>query len=1043
MIGVTCLAKNTQLQQDLKDIVEYIAYDSIGRGKDATVASVYNTIRKSGIEIDLQSVGYIYNEVLDKSYQQIMSDQEVNDYVLKSFNDAIQRAALLEPRESKEKQIGDNAPETYVTNGILNMFYNSEMPNEDTQSDMLKMQNALWKGVQRKLKLPDSQKPKNDEQWNDILGKALGYEQLGMTDLNGRLNSIADLYNAMRDELNKAMSEAKQQANPANFERLQEMVKGLEGSTYSLLFSGKEAKKLLDEMMKEAGFGKTLSNGKTILDWNKLAGGVGSVQDIRDNVEQVLSNNGYSQDVIDGVKNSLVNDFTELQTRILEKADKELTKREKALDREPTSKSDLRRLAELNSLGIFNGAHDRVLYDLLGVGELQQEDIEDLKQIAQAASNLYREVDKNYGSEVFASRQFQALQRSIDNIIARNINNKTKLLKALSLIKNFFDVYLTGLLTGPLTILENLWSGVKEMFVPTIMGAGLNKQDVDLYWKMLADVTSRGQQFGEEIGSFAPRELYVNSLQWKWKGATVKEKAESLLFALTIPARVGLLGFDSANKVTITNKTFKNAIYKALTQQGMSKDDAKRFMNEALYGQSFEDAKQQARELMEKTNNDLPDKYKVPVNNNTITTLANDLVKANLNANGAITKEVLEAAYKSSYHVAGYGLGHEANNPLSAQIKSWRTNMRKEEERLAQEKNWDKLAMHRLKSTFVNNIVIRFTAGATNWLYLRVQSAGLGLATGFMGDWNKDIDFESKESILQSIKDIQNARNKIGRALVGISYMTLSYMIYYAINGVDDDEDKKNKLTELNKKRDDLKKTNYREFDGGAGEKAQQVSEVDNEIKSLEESMSLMKSIKKDWMGSRLFKKVAPDVLLLHYYLDTEKNKYSGVVKFVQGAYGLGSPYSTDAKVTEAGKLYWKGDTDAGTGILSSIAGDRFGVPLWRAGKDWFKLGKWIGGGKVASDFEAPHNFADGLWGGGMLEDLGLYDKDPAITILPGIGGKGYEKFKAKGITNMSDLKGNWWETTFTDENGNDKYIMNATDRIKAKEAAEKYKEEK
>jgi hypothetical protein len=1043
MTGVTCLAKNTQLQQDLKDIVEYIAYDSIGRGKDATVASVYNTIRKSGIEIDLQSVGHIYNEVLDKNYQQIMSDQEVNDYMLKSFNDSIQRAALLEQRQPKEQQIGEDAPEVYVTNGILNMFYNSEMPNEDTQSDMLKMQNALWKGVQRKLKLPDSQKPKNDEQWRDILGKALGYEQLGMTDLNGRLNGISDLYNAMRDELNTAMSEAKRQADPATYERLQEMVNGLESTTYSLLFSGKEARKLLDEMMKEAGFGKTLSNGTTILDWNKLAGGIGSVQDIRDNVEQVLSDNGYSQDVIDGVKNSLVNEFTELQTRILEKSDKELSKREKALDREATSKSDLRRLAELNNLGIFNGAHDRVLYDLLGVGELQQDDIQDLKQISIAASNLYREVDKNYGSEVFASRQFQALQRSIDGIIARNINDKNKLLKALSLIKNFFDVYLTGLLTGPLTILENLWSGVKEMFVPTIMGAGLNKQDAQLYWKMLADVTSRGQQFGEEIGSFAPRELYVNSLQWKWKGATAKEKAESLLFALTIPARVGLLGFDSANKVTITNKTFKNAIFKALTQQGMSKEEAKKFMNEALYGQSFEDAKQQARELMEKTNNDLPDKYKVPINNNTITTLANDLVKANLNANGAITKEVLEAAYKSSYHVAGYGLGHEANNPLSGQIKSWRSNMRKEEERLAKEKNWDKLAMHRLKSTFVNNIVIRFTAGATNWLYLRIQSAGLGLATGFMGDWNKDIDFESKESIQQSIKDIQNARNKIGRALVGISYMTLSYMLYYAISGGDDDEDKKNRLSELNKKRDELKKTNYREFDGGAGEKAQQVSDIDKEIKSLEEATSVMKSIKKDWMGSRLFKKVAPDVLLLHYYLDTEKNKYLGAVKFVQGAYGLGSQYSSDAKITEAGKLYWKGDTDAGTGILSSIAGDRFGVPLWRAGKDWFKLGKWIGGGKVASDFEAPHNFADGLWGGGMLEDMGLYDKDPAITILPGIGGKGYEKFKAKGITNMSDLKGNWWESTFTDENGNDKYILNATDRIKAKEAAEKYKAEK
>jgi len=1183
MTGVNCLVKNTQLQQDLKDIVEYIAYDSIGRGKDATVASVYNTIRKSGIEIDLQSVGYIYNEVLDKNYQQIMSDQEVNDYTLKSFNDAIQRAALLEQRESKEKQIGEDAPEVYVTNGILNMFYNSEIPNEDTQSDMLKMQNALWKGVQRKLKIPDSQKPKNDEQWKDILGKALGYEQLGMTDLNGRLNSISDLYNAMRDELNTAISEAKQQADPANFERLQEMVTGLESSTYSLLFSEKEAKKLLNEMMKEAGFGKELKNGKTILDWNKLAAGIGSIQDIRENVDKVLSDNGFSQDVIDGVKLSLENEFTGLQAKVLEKkvemlernnksaaiktqrddlnkanrisklqdellrishrrankrpekkskedeeisveekklldaieeekkqwdeeikaakqAKKDYKKleaernrqfriidelndkleklkngtyisktknasekdvqeieklkeqvknemklyvRDKAIDISVEQKSDMRRLAELNNLGIFESTHDRVLYNLLGVGELQQADIDDLKQISQAASNLYREVDKNYGSEVFASRQFQALQRSIDQIIARNINDKTKTLKVLSIVKNFFDVYLTGLLTGPLTIMENLWSGVKEMFVPTIMGAGINKQDAELYWRMLADVTKRGQTYGEEIGSFAPRELYVNSLEWKWKGATAKEKAESLLFALTIPARVGLLGFDSANKVTITNKTFKNTIYKALTQQGMSKEDAKKFMNEALYGQSFEDAKQYAYYLMEKTNDDLPDKYKIPINNNTITTLANDLVKANLNANGNITNEVLEAVYKSSYHVAGYGLGHEANNPLSKQIKTWRNDMAKEEQRLAKEKDWNKLAMHRLKSTFMNNIVVRFTAGATNWLYLRAQSGlGIGLLTGFMGDWNKDIDFGNKEKIQQSVKDIQNARNKIGRALVGISYAALGYMIYYALSP-DDDESKKKRLLELSNKKEELKKINARDFEGGADEKAKQMHDIDKEIKSLDEATSLMKQIKSNWMGSRIFKKVAPDVMLLNYYLDTEKNEYLGAVKFVQNAYGVGGQFSVESKVQDAGELYWKGDEDAGHGMLSSIAGDRFGVPLWRAGKDWMKLGKWIGGGHVASDFEAPHNLADGLWGGGMLEDLGFYDKNPAITILPGIGSKGYEKFKAKGITNMSDLKGNWWETTFTDESGNDKYILNAADRIKAREAADKYKKEK
>lgn len=1044
MLGVSCLVKNTQLRDDLKDLVEYIGYNQIATGKEASIASVYNIIRKAGIEVDLQTVGHIYNEALPKSYSQFMSDTEVNDFVGKSYKDAIQRAAFLEQAEAREQQIGEDAPEVYVTNGILNMFYNAEAPQETTKSDMLKMQDALWKGIQRKMNLPEAKKPKNNLEWKAILNQALGYEQLGMTDINGRLNDIADLYNAMRDQLQEAISEVKQQADPANFDRLNEMINGLEATTYSLLFSKGEAKRLLDEMMKTAGFGKKLKNGKTILDWNKLAGEIGSVQDLRENVQRVLEDNGFSQDVIDGVKNSLENEFTELHARVLEKAEKELAKRAGALERETVNKSDLRRLAELNNLGIFESSHDRLLYDLLGVGELQQEDIEDLKQIAQAASNLYRDIDKNYGSEVFASRQFQALQRAIDGIIARNINNKTTLLKILAIIKNFFDVYLTGLLAGPLTILENLWSGVKEIFVPTLLGAGLNKQDAELYWRMLSDVTARGQSFGEEVGSFAPRELYVNSLQWQWNGASLKEKGESLLFALTIPARVGLLGFDSANKLTITNKTFKNTIYQALTQKGMTPENAQIFMNEALYGQSFNQAKVKAKEILERTNNDLPDKYKIKVNNNTITTLANDLVKANLNANGAITNEVIEAAYKSSYHVAGYGLGHEANNWFSKQIKGLRSSIRKEEQQLAQDKDWNGLAVHRLKATFVNNIIIRFAAGASNWMYLRVQSGlGIGLLTGFMGKWNKKIDFESQKTIEQSIKDTQNARNKIGRSLVGLSVTALTYMIGYALYGGEDDDDKKKNLEELNNQKAALKKKNAREYEGGAAEKAKLISEIDAEIKSAEQSTSIMKRIKANWMLSRIFKKTAPDIMLLQYYMDTEKNDLLAVTKYVQNTYGIGNQFSGASKMQEAAELGWKGDTDAAYGQLSSIAGDRFGVPLWRAGKDWFKLGKWIGGGKVASDFEAPHNFADGIWGGGMLEDLGLYDRNPAITILPGIGAKGYELFKEKGITNMNDLKGEWWNTTHTTEAGNEVFILNASDRIKAREAAEKYKQEK
>lgn len=1043
MLGVGCLVKNTALLQDLKDLVSYIGFEQVANGESATVKDVYNVIRNSDIEVDLQSVGYIYNEAIPKDYKQFQSNEEVDDYVLKNYKDAIERAAMLESGVT-EKTVGEDKPEMYVVNGLLNMFTNANTESVSTQSDMLKMQNELWNGIQRKLNLPETSKPKTNEDWKQILEKALGYEELGLTDLSGKLNSISDLYEAMRVQLNDAGKELIRKGDYAEVERWFEMVDALEASTYSLLFSKGEAKELLNGMMKEAGFVKKLNNGEEILDWNKLAGNIGSLQDLIDNATKVLKDNGFNADVIDGVVKSLENEFTELQAKILENATKKLASQEKRLGVSIDKKSDLKRLAEINNLGVFESAHDKLVYNLISVPELQQQDIEDLKILADAASELFREVEKNYGSDIYASRHLQTIQRSIDEIVARNINNKSRLMKIVNGIKKFFDLFLTGLLMRPFTILENLYSGIKEVLVPTIMGKGLKKQDLEIYRKMLSDVTIRGQAYGEEIGNFSPQELYTNTLKWKWNFKDwskqgIGDKRRALTYALMLPGRVGLLGMDSANKVTITNKIFNNSVYQALTQQGMSKEDATRFMNEALYGKSFEDAKNQAKEMIDKINQSLPDRLKVPVNSRTITTFANDLVKHNLNANGALSNEVIEAAYKSAYHVAGYGLGHEANNWLSSGIKQYRNRRKSEEKRLLKEKNWNKLAVHRLKDTFLNGMIIRFTGGATNWMYLRFQSGlGVGLATGFMGNWNGDIDFTDKKTVQASIKDIQNRRNMIGRSVVGISATAMAYMLGYAIygSGGGSDEDKA-EVARLEAERDKIEKMKPSEWKNKKQTRAQKLTEIGLELQAAQRQLSAYKRIKNDYMTNKLFKKVAPDIMLLHYYMDTEKSDYLSALKYVEQTTGLGSGFSTQSKVLQASELAYKRDYDGANGTLASIAGERFGVPTWQSYKEWGKLFKWVGGGQVSSDYKKPTEFSEGLWGGGALEDLGFFKRNATITNLPGIGGKSYEKFKAKGIEKINDLKANPEWFNMKDEDG--KYILDKDDREKAKKGFEEY----
>lgn len=1194
---------DTELAQSLKDLVEYSGYNRISKGLDASIGSIYNEIRKAGIEVDLQTVGYLYNDVLPKEFKQINSDEEVNEFVLKNYKDAIDRAAKLEDKEG-EQQIGQDAPEQHVVNGILNMFTSTNTSDNMTKSDMLTMQNALWKGIQRKLNLPDNQQPKTKEQWKDILGKALGYQELGIRDLNGKLNSISDLYKAMQNELTQAKVDLRKQGNYAAADKFDEMTKALEASTYSLLFSKGEAKDLLNEMMKEAGFAKTLKNGNTILNWNKLAGDIGSVQDIRNNVQRVLEDNGYNADVIEGVKDSLQNEFEDLQAesikrqldntekmaaeitpeiidnainkilngvplnkwiengnietlqqlrvaakkelvdakytnelkvaivnriadffekkyaklntveakravdnivgdkgvldwlkknginnktelfakladslsgrdlsdsqkqniknefkRILDienKAATDLKNRENATDREATKKTDLKRLAELNNLGIFQSSHDRLLHNLIGVSDLQQQDIADLKELAQAASDLYRHVDKNYGNDIYGSSALQTLQQKIDGIVARNINNKTAKLKALTVMRNTLEVYLTGLLIAPFTIVQNYYSGVKAVMSSLLFDkGGLSKEDANIWLNMVLNVTKTGQSFGEEIGSFAPRELYTNTLKFKWEGATLKEKTETALAVIMMPARVGLLALDSANKVLMTNKIFNAAMYKALTQKGETHEEALKTLNEALHGQSFEQAKIVANNILERINKTLSDKLKIPIDNSTITRLANDLIKANLNTNKLLStttdgqtvtpNDIIEAALKSSYHVAGIGLGHDPNNPVSRGTKLLGNFLAKNEQNDIKEKNWKKLARDRFINTFIKTYVIGFIGGATNWVWLRVQEGlGFGIVTGLIGNWKGDIDFKTKESVQQSIKDIQKSRVAIGRGITGLSITAMSYLIKYLLFDKDDDKDKKKRLAQLKELEKNQYLTKYQKENLTTQQKLDIQGKLKNEQKQLEEETNIYAAIKSNYEGSKLFKAVSPDIMLIDYYYHTDKDVLDAAFDYAINQGGLGNQYSVASKLQEARELNYKGDADAAKGQLASIVGDRLALPTWRGYKEWLRLGEWIGGADIKSNYKQPTEFMEGLLGGGTLEDLGFYNRDSKITNLPGIGGASYEKFKTKGIETMSDLKkhNNWWETKYQNEEGNTVYILDATARKKAKEAADKWFEQ-
>lgn len=1219
----TCLLKDTQLKEALFDVIELNAYDRLKTGKGASIESIYSDLRKAGVEVDLPTVGEIYRSVLPRDNADFTSDTDIDDFVLRTWNNAINNLIPAEESESDEivrtgeEQIGQQKPEAKVVELVLNALYNDVAIDERTKSDMKVLQDALWKGMQRKLGKLSTAKP-TQKSMEELIDESLAWEDLGIRDLDGRLNSISDLFNAMRNELAKAGDELRLLSSPEIIDRYNEYVRNLENATYNLLFTEKAAKQIRNDALKKAGYGKDV-NGRTVLDWNKLAAYTGSVADLRAAAHDAFTAAGYSQDVVERLKDTLEQEFYELRADIVEKqqnqkekfaaegkklvledaglnqllggktmaewikdqqietiedlakkskealdktnyipavkqriqqrlndffrdnyakvteqearqaikdiigdktviewikangiqnqnelndalakalagrnispqndalirsefnrildidqrANKELAGREKQREKEYSpKKSDLQRLVELYHLGIFKNSHDKLLYDILGVDDLQQADIADMENLSAAASDLARRVvdvnGYNLTNDQFVARRLQYIQRHIQSIIDRNIKNKTKLSRILKHIANFMDLMLTGLLAGPVTMLQNMFSGIKSVltgvrfnstkekiikqgdqyFLKTAFGttgpfatrkeakanmidlSGKTKQSAELYWAMLKDVSATGQSYGEEIGSFAARELFSNTLQWKWgqgllgKGTTLKDKAKSVLFAFTLPARIGLLAFDSANKASLTNKTFYNMVYESLVKRGMNRQEAAQYMNEMLYGQSWEDAKAKAKKILEQNNSLLEPKFRSKVTSAEIATLANDIVKANLNVQGEIVgSDVLEAALKGSYHVAGLGLGHEPNNPLSRAIKNLRDRSKQQEDKFIKNKDWDNLVAHRTKNLLINGFAIRFMGGATNWLVLRAKEGlGLGLLSGGLGvALNKEIDYADKASLQHQMREREKARNDIARAFIGLSYTALAYAIGAGVTGGGDDDDEKAELARLEKK----KQKTQRDYE---------------RIDELKQKTSVYARIKANTGRDRLFRSMAPDIMLIDYYSDTEPDVLAGAIKYVDRTYYGNDKFSVGSKLEEAGRLYAQGDRGAAQGTLMSIIGDRIQVPFWRASKEYYRVvtNAFTGDKIPPPKYQPATTWDEGLFGGGTLQDLGIYKRNSKITLVPGVGIKSYEKFSKLGIEKMSDLEEGWWNKHYQGS-----FILAADDRAKAKKFWNEYK---
>ena len=982
MLKIDCLFKNTALINDIKKALRYIAENRASQDKDASFEAVYNDMRKAGIEIDLSSAAHIYaNEMplYDARFTPLADLEKASG---KSF-ESTARNLVLQKSKDAEYEIGKLSPSQAAAKHIVDAFSSKLIPDNTTKSVMRQLQEAMVRGSERLLgEKPENVNEKAPKTTEEIIQAALDIESKGFRDINGHMNGIKKVFDATREEIERYTQEVENGGDEHTKELWNSYIDSFENAAYSLLFSRQEGKQILKEALLK-DFGKDTKSGR-VLDWGKLAGGINDITQLRDNVFNAFKGK-YGDAIADKIANSLSADYTDLRADILSHADKTLAAKESQIDREGApSKSDLTRLAELYDLGAFGGAHDKLLAHVLGIQESDTRAIDEVKQYAEQLSKLRAVMQ---GNDFLAPSLQREVGRSINEIVARNIENKTKLLKTVSFINKVYQVENASLVSGYRNIIENHLSGLYEYLttksnISSKLGgelAGFKPEAAKNMWDTWRNVAMGGREFGDAPYQVENTQLRVNDkynlramkdADWSDPKTYLKAIGSAVM---TVP-RAFLSGTDGAIKTGLYRLHFIGGMHDALVNTGKyTSQEAVTFINEAMYGAgALERAKVRAQEVYDATGI----KY---VSQKEINILANELLHENILHGREVTPEMLREVQKSSFHQAGLGMGHESNNPVSKVVQSSKLYFQREELKAFNEGNYQRAAAMKTWNTAINSVMLRFMASQFNWAWLKVEQSGVGLVSGLY-HYNEGKKIEAKG--LATLSENQKAkmaeayqlgRQKMFRGALGMTAnAATTFLVMPAIA------------------------------------KALYPDEEDS-------LQNLFDDMKDNYIAKALFIKTAPIWGMGQYAYHTSKNQEGSAIDKSLSAtsdvtgrlFGFGSNTSAAMRFAEGSKQMAspsekeriKGKTKMGQIIGNFIPR----VPFYKQGKDVLQTVDYFATGTEPM-YNYPFGFMNGALGGGVMEDLGLLPDKPLMS-LPYVGKSQLETFNYNGIESISDIK--------------------------------------
>ena len=547
-----------------------------------------------------------------------------------------------------------------------------------------------------------------------------------------------------------------------------------------------EPKSFAKQALIDAGYGReitvTLKDGtketRQILDWKKLAGAEGSVDNIKRIVEQALKDKGFSQAQISRMQDAFKEQYDNLRADVIEKSLKELERSN--IQKTPSErKSSAKRLAELYNMGLFDqnaDDFDYLINKAIGLSDIGQEAFFEAKQFAESLSELYKK-----DSDEFFTKQFiREINQKISILLNKVNASKGGIFpKMVSFFADFMNLSSRVKLQTLKQFLENPISGKEEKMIQKV--AAFFRKDLDTV--PLKDLR---RDFGDIIKEDIVRNsgLYYGDVNTPFLTQTmIEDKLNSLskkeIYQRVLSIVLGksyLEGSDSMNKAELTELIFKSALLQLMTNKtnpnSVTPTEAIKALSEALTGQSFKTSLAESKKMIDEINQNAGKEILSDTKENVFRG-AMDLAKANLLVNKAVTVDIIKMAYNTAYKTAGYSLGHEANNPVTEFFRDYQLKIDEKIKAAIKDGNLEEAAVLKLIGTINRNILNPFVGGGTNWTVLGLQRAGVDWLSPLVL-WYKNknlrVDLSSPENLKETEKRLlyqYKSQNIKARLIVG------------------------------------------------------------------------------------------------------------------------------------------------------------------------------------------------------------------------------------------------------------------------------------